>query len=265
MSIEFGMPTLIELTGLEENAKLCNSLGLKFIELNMNLPQYQVENLKKNKIFQDISKEYKVYYTIHLDENLNISDFNNAVTKAYLETVKQSLLLAKGLGIPLLNMHMNNGVYFTLPDQKIFLFDKYRDIYLKNIQYFKTMCETLIGGENVNIAIENTEGFTTFQKEAIDILLESPVFALTWDIGHSQSAGNVDEKYIMQNEYKLKHFHIHDADGKQNHLTLGAGNINLLDKLNIARRNHCRCVIETKTVASLQESLNWLVTHWSNK
>jgi len=25
------------------------------------------------------------------------------------------------------------------------------------------------------------------------------------------------------------------------------------------------CVIETKTVASLQESLNWLVTHWSNK
>lgn len=28
---------------LEENAKLCNSLGLKFIELNMNLPQYQVE------------------------------------------------------------------------------------------------------------------------------------------------------------------------------------------------------------------------------
>jgi len=25
------------------------------------------------------------------------------------------------------------------------------------------------------------------------------------------------------------------------------------------------CVIETKTVASLQESLNCLVTHWSNK
>ena len=86
MSIEFGMPTLIELAGLEENAKLCNDLGLKFIELNMNLPQYQVEILKNSGMFQDISKEYKVYYTIHLDENLNISDFNNAVTKAYLDT-----------------------------------------------------------------------------------------------------------------------------------------------------------------------------------
>lgn len=60
MSIEFGMPTLIELTGLEENARLCNSLGLKFIELNMNLPQYQVEILKNSGMFQDISKEYKV-------------------------------------------------------------------------------------------------------------------------------------------------------------------------------------------------------------
>ena len=133
MSIEFGMPTLIELTGLEENARLCNSLGLKFIELNMNLPQYQVEVLKNSGMFQDISKEYKVYYTIHLDENLNISDFNNAVTKAYLDTVKQSLLVAKELGIPLLNMHLSRGVYFTLPDQKVFLFDKYRDIYLMSI------------------------------------------------------------------------------------------------------------------------------------
>ncbi len=265
MSIEFGMPTLIELAGLEENARLCNSLGLKFIELNMNLPQYQVEILKNSRMFQDISKEYKVYYTIHLEENLNISDFNNAVTKAYLDTVKQSLLVVKELGVPLLNMHLSRGVYFTLPDQKVFLFDKYRDIYLKNIQNFKVMCETVIGGEGINISIENTDGFTTFQKEAIDILLDSSIFTLTWDIGHSYSASNVDEKYIMQNECKLKHFHIHDAIGKQNHLTLGEGNINLLEKLNIARRNHCRCVIETKTVASLQESLNWLVTHWSNK
>ena len=262
MCIEFGMPTLIELTDLEENAKLCNNLGLKFIELNMNLPQFQIENLKETKIFQDISKEYGVYYTIHLDENLNICDFNQAVTKAYLNTVTQSLMIAKELEIPVLNMHMSRGVYFTLPDQKILLFEKYRDIYLRDIQYFKTICEDLIGGDKISITIENTEGYTAFQRDAIDILLESPVFALTWDIGHSHSAADVDEKYILQNECKLKHFHIHDANGKQNHLTLGEGKINLLEKLSIAKQNHCRCVIETKTVTSLQKSLNWLETHW---
>lgn len=260
MNIEFGMPNLLELTGLEENAQICNSLGLKFIELNMNLPEYQVENLKKIKIFQDISNKYGVYYTIHLDENLNVSDFNCAVAKAYLETVTQSLIIAKELGIPLLNMHMNRGVHFTLPDQKVFLFEKYRDMYLKNIRYYKTMCENMIGGYNIKIAIENTDGYTAFQKEAIDILLESPVFALTWDIGHSHSSHDVDEMYIMRNECKLKHFHIHDANADRNHLTLGTGNVDLIGKLNIANRNHCRCVIETKTVASLQKSVEWLET-----
>jgi hypothetical protein len=34
----FGMPTLIELYGLEETMELCLELGLDFVELNMNLP-----------------------------------------------------------------------------------------------------------------------------------------------------------------------------------------------------------------------------------
>ena len=33
---QFGMPTLIENRTLEDNVSLCGSLGLQFIELNMN-------------------------------------------------------------------------------------------------------------------------------------------------------------------------------------------------------------------------------------
>ena len=43
------------------------------------------------------------------------------------------------------------------------------------------MCETMIGGEGINISIENTDGFIAFQKEAIGILLDSSNFTLTWD------------------------------------------------------------------------------------
>ena len=39
-------------------------MDLKFIELNMNLPQYQIESMKKTKMYHDISKEYGVYYAI---------------------------------------------------------------------------------------------------------------------------------------------------------------------------------------------------------
>ncbi len=41
----FGMPTLIETNTLEDCAVLCKDLNLDFIELNMNLSQYQLQNI----------------------------------------------------------------------------------------------------------------------------------------------------------------------------------------------------------------------------
>ena len=51
--MEFGMPTLIEQETLEETVKLCKDLGLDFVELNMNLPQYQVEILENTSCLKD--------------------------------------------------------------------------------------------------------------------------------------------------------------------------------------------------------------------
>ncbi len=45
--MQFGMPTLIENKTLQDNVDLCKSLGLKFIELNMNFPEYQVDRLEQ--------------------------------------------------------------------------------------------------------------------------------------------------------------------------------------------------------------------------
>ncbi len=42
--MQFGMPTLIENRTLADNIKLCRALGLNFIELNMNFPEYQIDN-----------------------------------------------------------------------------------------------------------------------------------------------------------------------------------------------------------------------------
>ena len=117
--MDFGMPTLIENKNLEENVALCKELDLKFIELNMNLPEYQIEKLEEVSYFKEIAQRAGIYFTIHLDENLNIADFNQSVANAYMETVKRTIGVAKKLGVPVLNMHMNHGVHFTLPDRKV--------------------------------------------------------------------------------------------------------------------------------------------------
>lgn len=85
--LQFGMPTLIENRTLEDNVTLCSSLGLRLIELNMNFPEYQIDKLEQTEALIRTAEKAQIYYTIHLDENLNIADFNKLVSDAYLETL----------------------------------------------------------------------------------------------------------------------------------------------------------------------------------
>lgn len=129
--MHFGMPTLIELKSLEDCAALCKELGLQFIELRMNLLEYQAEIIDVD-AFTKVAVRYGIYYTIHLDEDLNPCDFNEKVAGAYIDTVMQTIELSKQLHIPILNMHLPKGVYFTLPENKVYLFNEYMDVYLLN-------------------------------------------------------------------------------------------------------------------------------------
>lgn len=155
-------------------------------------------------------------------------------------------------------MHMNHGVHFTLPDRKVKLFEKYKDSYLESISIFCDMCDQAIGHDDIHICIENTDGFTDYEKEAIELLLESNAFALTWDIGHSNSCDNKDKAFIIKHERRLEHFHIHDGNNKSDHLTLGTGEIDLNGRLNLAKLHNCRCVVETKTIDALRKSIQWM-------
>ncbi len=256
--MQIGMPTLVENKDLEETALICRELGLDFIELNMNLPQYQIEYLGNTDKFLKIAEQYGIYYTIHLDENLNFCDFNRAVSKAYSDTVKRTIEVAKKLRVPVLNMHMNKGVHFTLPDKKVYLFERYNTNYMSDIEAFKELCNETIGEEEIKISIENTDGYMEYEKAAIECLLQSNIFSLTWDIGHSHAVNNIDEPFILKHADRLKHFHIHDAAGSKNHLTLGSGEINLKEKLQMAKQYDCRCVIETKTTCALRESMKYM-------
>lgn len=55
----------------------------------MNFPEYQLHKLEHTDDFFRAADEARVYYTVHLDENLNIADFNPLVANAYLDTVNR--------------------------------------------------------------------------------------------------------------------------------------------------------------------------------
>lgn len=268
--MQFGMPTLIENQTLEENAALCGSLGLQFIELNMNFPEYQTDTLEQTDRLLRIAEKERICYTIHLDEKLDIADFNPLVAGAWLETVRRSILAVKRLaclrdrfggGQPvILNMHMNHGIHITLPDRKVQMYDRDFDAYMRSFAAFRSLCGEWIGDSDVMIAIENTDGFRDYEKRAVEFLLESPCFGLTWDIGHSKAVCEKDVPFIMEHKNRLVHFHVHDGTEKppRNHLALGDGEIDLGERLRLAESRNARCVLETKTADALRRSVDWL-------
>ena len=273
--MQFGMPTLIENHTLEENAALCEALGLRFIELNMNFPEYQVDRLEQTDELVRIAEQHHLYYTVHLDENLNIADFNPLVTKAYLETVRRTILAAKAL-LPLrdrygdpaqpltLNMHMHHGIYITLPDRKVQMYERDFETYMQSFAVFRSLCEEWIGDSSIMMAVENTDGFRDYEKKMIAYLLESKKFGLTWDIGHSKAIREADVSFLMEHQDKLIHFHIHDGTETppRNHLALGDGEIDLDARLKLAAERNARCVLETKTISALKQSVRWLRNNW---
>ena len=269
--IQFGMPTLVENTTLQDNVNLCKRLGLQFIELNMNFPEYQLNMLEQTDTFIRTAEQAEIYYTIHLDENINIADFNPLIADAYLETLRRTVEVTKKL-LPLrdrygdrtqpltLNMHMNHGIYITLPDRKVQMYDRDFDTYMASFARFRSLCEEWIADSDIMIAVENTDVFREYEKKSIDYLLESQVFGLTWDIGHSKATGEKDVPFIKERVNRLVHFHIHDGSEKppKNHLALGDGEIDLESRLQLANSRNARCVLETKTIEALEKSVEWL-------
>lgn len=256
--IQYGMPSLIETKTVEESTALCRELGLSFVELNMNFPQFQPWSMDAEEL-KALAEKYGVFYTIHLDDNLNIADFNPYVTIGYRRTVRETIELAKAVGIRVLNMHLAKGAVYTLPKRKVYFFGEYMEEYLQGIKIFRDECEKLIGDSGIRICVENTDGFEEYHKAAIDILLESDVFGLTIDIGHNYCTGKMDEPVIMERIDRLNHMHMHDArDGKKDHQALGTGELDIPYFIHLADSRDCTVVLETKTEEGLRQSVKWL-------
>ena len=256
--IKFGMPTLIETATIEECASLCREVGMSFVEMNMNLPQYQVQVMDAAHL-KKVARDHGISYTIHLDENMNIADFNPYVTDAYIRTVTETIELAKVLEIPVLNMHMPLGVYFTLPERKVYLLGEYPRQYLDNALRFRDACAAAIGDSGIRICVENWSGYTPWQIPVLDALLESPAFGLTFDVGHNFCKNGVDEPVIRQRNEKLIHMHLHDVkDGTKDHQALGTGDLDIESCLALAEECGCTVVVEAKTIEGLKHSAHWL-------
>lgn len=254
--LHFGTTYLLENPTVEDAVSLCVQEGLSFVELNSNFPQcllgrLQPEGLKR------LAEEQGIFYTLHLDDRFDPFDFNPHVSKAYLQTMMEGLVLAQAVGIPVINMHIPRGNIVTLPSGRHYIYQEYPEAFMQSVLAFRTACEQH-AGEKVRIAIENTDGWEPYELAAIEALLESPVFGLTLDVGHDHATGNRDLKFFEKYPDRLCHMHLHDGWEQTNHQALGTGVIPLKQRLAMAQRTNATVVLETKTKEALHQSVQYL-------
>ena len=118
--MDFGIPTLVECPNLEACCALGRELGLQFVEFNMSFPQYQLERVTAGAL-RRLREKYGLYFTVHMDEQMNPFDFNRRIAEAYTAEMLDVIALARETGIPRLNLHLMRGVYVTLPGKRIYL------------------------------------------------------------------------------------------------------------------------------------------------
>ncbi len=248
--MDYGMPTLLSHKTLCESVRECESLGLDFIEINMNMPAYAGDNITK----EMLSPRGGVYFTLHLDECFNPCDFNSTVAEAYAKSALRAISLAADAGAPAVNMHLPLGVRFLMPDGHVNLFDEYFNIFSDGLRSFRDAAEKAANGM-AKICVENTS-FTRLERtrEAFDILLESDAFSLTYDAGHDACDGFAAREYYESRAKRITHMHLHQSDGETCHLPLGAG-VSNVDGLTEAVQ---RTLIEIKDVPGLRKSVDWL-------
>jgi len=260
-AFRLGMPTLIELADLDANVALCRDLGLAFVELNMNLPQFCPESLPAERLCE-LRDETGVDFTLHLPEELDLGAFNRHIREGHLACLTAAVAWAGDAGIPVVNLHLNMGVYFTLPDRRVWLYEKHQDVFLANLEASLREVLEVACGCDVIVCIENGGGDFGFGfiREAVErmLALDEARIGLTWDLGHDASSGFAAKPVFEKHTDRIRHMHLHDCDGTRSHQVLFTGEVDVPSALALARRLDVGVVIETKTPEALKESVSRL-------
>ena len=123
-----------------------DSKAIGFVELNANLPQFADPDAVDRRALRRAAQELGVGFTLHLDERLDACDFNPRVRGAWRDTFRRALELAAEAEMPLVNLHLSLGVYFTLPQGRAYLYEREGARFLAGLEALRSLAE-LSGGE----------------------------------------------------------------------------------------------------------------------
>lgn len=254
-----GMPTMAELPDLAANVELARGLGLGLVELNMNLPQCSPDRLPAECV-RRAAEASGLTFTLHLPEEIDLASFQPAIRQGNLACCTEAIRWCGRAGIRLANLHLASGVYFTLPDHRMWLYEQHLPTFIENVNASFEALMATADDCGVTVCLENVGCFhLPFMPQAVEhLLLAHPDLRLTWDVGHDAATGYREKPLYEKHRCRIGHLHLHDWNGHASHQILFDGQANVKATIDLARALDVAVVIETKTPQSLTESVRRL-------
>lgn len=251
-----GMPALIEMPDLPGLVDLCQELELSFIELNMNMPDNCPETLDPMEV-RDVSKSTGIEFTLHSPDELDLGSLHPTVREGHLSRMREALGWSSQAGVKVINMHMSPGMYFTLPDRRVWVYQQYVDQFTANLWKAYKELIPLAKASGVSLCTENVNNFDLpFVVQAVDELCYlDRAFYLTWDVGHDALSDFRERALLLKHVDRVKHMHLHDYNGKSDHQVPGTGILDIPGYLYFAQQHNIRVLVEVKTPGALRESI----------
>ncbi len=248
--MKLGMPVLFEYDNVEDNLILAQELGLDFVEWNLNF-SYCRDVLEDQKKFEELTKKYNQEITLHFYDEADFGIYEE-VAQAYYTLLEKYLKLGNKK-IRTLNIHLIEGPVVTISGVKNYIYEKEFDTYIKRFDSFLKKVEKLCNQYDCILVIENSKT-VPYMTRTYDYLNKAN-YKFNFDIGHDECNGNILLNYSKNNEMPFKEFHIHDSDGKRDHLNLGDGNIDIKYFKELAIKNDSYVVLEVKSSSDLRSSV----------
>jgi len=249
--MKLGMPVLAECTSVGECIDVCRRLKLDFIELNADFAYCLPGKID----WATLRNCRDIFFTVHLSETVEVGALYEPARKFAVELVKDLAgQYNKNGGIKKFNLHLDQGVFQTLPQGRVFMFEKYKDDYLASINKSLKELSDFAVENRIEFCFENVNT-PPYVLEAFSLVIKYPNLFYTLDIGHNARYGGTAEPFFMKTPSKVKHMHLHDWDGVHDHCELGTGIINVRKYLDFAKTHDITVDIEVKREKELAKSV----------
>jgi len=201
-------------------------LGFDSVEFLCDQPLYKTWGTTRAyataRVIRKTLENFGLMSTLHAPfHNLNIASYNAGVVK---ETVRQTWDCVK------VGEYIGSSIVVVHPGKVVSRFFRREDAIknmVKNIDKIITKTE----GMNVLVCLENlaltSKPLLVNVEEIQHVLKEinSKKLGLTLDVAHANTTGTPPETYARKLKKQIKHVHLSDNTGTDNHLPLGLGNI----------------------------------------